>query len=88
LEFQDDLSEDENALQADGYGWRAQDRWTQTLREQDTDADGKKRPKVTTYCSKRNSFYKQPYNPYHIPVQNNSAKHRAKKPRLQAWENP
>ena len=71
-------------------GWEDDDKWTKMLREIDEmDKDPEERqPRVTLPVKKRNGFNKVGYNPNHLPHQGNYNKVRAKKPRLQQWDQP
>ena len=69
---------------ADALGWNSNDRWTSMLR----DLENEDKPKVTLHRKKREPYFKTGYNPDHIPNQGKYDKNKAKKPKLDAWENP
>ena len=52
------------------------------------DIENQNKPKVNLYRRKRETYYKLGYNENHIPNQGKYEKIKAKRPKLEAWENP
>ena len=52
------------------------------------DIENQDKPKVTFQRRRRDTYHKIGFNPNHIPNQGKYDKVKAKKPRLEAWDNP
>ena len=54
----------------------------------DQEAEKASKPRVSMHFEKREPFYRLGFNENHLPHQQNYDKVRAKKPKLEQWDNP